>query len=51
MKIQLKKLTQKLASKITIKSKYSTIEDEAVPKVTKKSNANILARLTYEKLE
>ena len=50
MKIQLKKLTQKLASKMTIKSKYAQIEDEVVPKV-EKSNANILARLSYEKLE
>ena len=50
MKIQLKKLTQKLAGKITRTAKYEQIDEYVLPKV-KKSNANILKQLSYEKLE
>ena len=49
MKFQLKKISQKIATKIGIQ-KYEKVVDTPKLKV-KKANANLLKQLSYEKLE
>ena len=49
MKSQLKKIVEKVTVKLTSK-KYDQLKD-SMPSEVKKSNANIIKRLAYNKLE